>query len=241
MEVAFLKGSLHWHPPGHWEELPVAVSVLSGSAEIRTEDAVCDVEACTLVVSSFSPLLSLCLEKAEAIIFQLPELEELQLKRDQPQVLDEVSAQILFDVFVENTRPLSHQEAALRLVCYQLAALNSCSPSEAPSHNLVDRALVFMEERLDESITLHDMAQHFSVTPGHIANIFKKRGYKSPMQTLARKRIDKAKVCLQQTGLTVTQIALAVGYRDLTSFSHFFKKHTGLSPSEYRENVNWLI
>jgi two-component system response regulator YesN len=47
-------------------------------------------------------------------------------------------------------------------------------------------------------------------------------------------RINKAKELLRMTGLRSVDIAYQVGYNDPHYFSSVFKKHTGLSPSEFR-------
>lgn len=52
---------------------------------------------------------------------------------------------------------------------------------------------------------------------------------------VANARIGKAKELLLQTTLTVEDIAEIVGYKELSTFSHLFKRKTGLSPSLFRE------
>ena len=61
------------------------------------------------------------------------------------------------------------------------------------------------------------------------------------MQCLAEIRLDKAKALLAETETSITQIAHAVGYSTISGFSHFFKKHSGFSPKEFRENIQWLV
>lgn len=56
-----------------------------------------------------------------------------------------------------------------------------------------------------------------------------------PVQTyLIRSRIERAEHLLKYAGMTVTEVADALGYRDVFFFSRQFKKHTGKSPSEIR-------
>ena len=50
-------------------------------------------------------------------------------------------------------------------------------------------------------------------------------------------RITKAKELLANHELKVREVALAVGYEAAHSFTRFFKKTTGLSPQEYREQL----
>ena len=54
---------------------------------------------------------------------------------------------------------------------------------------------------------------------------------------LLGKRIEKAKSLLETTSIKTGKIAMMVGYRDTNYFSLAFKKHTGKSPTKYREEM----
>lgn len=56
----------------------------------------------------------------------------------------------------------------------------------------------------------------------------------TPYAYLQKLRINKAEILLLYTSKNVSDIALLCGFCDVYSFSHCFKKHTGLSPTEYR-------
>ena len=47
-------------------------------------------------------------------------------------------------------------------------------------------------------------------------------------------RLQNAKRLLRSTGMSITEIAYAVGFSDSNYFSSVFKKHTGMTPGEYR-------
>ena len=49
-------------------------------------------------------------------------------------------------------------------------------------------------------------------------------------------RIGKAKLMLADPSLKIWEISEAVGYGDVRSYSRFFKKFYGMTPSEYRKN-----
>jgi AraC family L-rhamnose operon transcriptional activator RhaR/AraC family L-rhamnose operon regulatory protein RhaS len=50
-------------------------------------------------------------------------------------------------------------------------------------------------------------------------------------------RLEKAKRLLSVTNESVTRIAFLLGFSDSNYFSVYFKKHTGLSPREYRKLI----
>ncbi len=59
----------------------------------------------------------------------------------------------------------------------------------------------------------------------------------SPGRYLVSKKMEHACQLLLQSGQSIGEIAYAVGYRDPLSFSKQFKKHFGISPSEFRQKV----
>ena len=59
-------------------------------------------------------------------------------------------------------------------------------------------------------------------------------GY-SPLAYQTRLRIERAKDLLRNTSLRVSEIAAQIGYQNPMYFSSTFKKHTGMTPLEYRD------
>ena len=55
-------------------------------------------------------------------------------------------------------------------------------------------------------------------------------------KTINHKRIEKAKIYLKDTDYKVYEVADILGFENVTYFSRFFKKHTGISPKEYKES-----
>lgn len=52
------------------------------------------------------------------------------------------------------------------------------------------------------------------------------------------RRMDRAKSLLEKPALSVTQIGFETGFRDTSSFTTAFRKFTGLTPSDYRRQLN---
>jgi len=97
------------------------------------------------------------------------------------------------------------------------------------------KAQYHMEERFAETISVDSMASDLGISPRHFKRRFKSATGDSPLIYLQRLRIEAAKQKLETTQETVNEITWQVGYEDSNSFRRLFKKHTGLSPREYRE------
>lgn len=79
-----------------------------------------------------------------------------------------------------------------------------------------------------------DLAREAGYSGDHFTRIFKKIIGLTPQQFLVQARMNRARQLLIETGLSVTEIAAAVGYDEVYAFSNQFKRHVGRSPSAYR-------
>lgn len=96
-------------------------------------------------------------------------------------------------------------------------------------------AQAYMEGKFSETFFLDDLALDLGISPRHFKRRFKSATGDSPLAYLQRLRIEAAKRKLETTQETVDEITWQVGYEDSNSFRRLFRKHTGLSPREYRE------
>lgn len=91
-----------------------------------------------------------------------------------------------------------------------------------------------MDRDWAEPIDLDALAAHAGYSRYHFVRVFRDLYGQTPGQYLSRRRIERAEDLLRTADLSVTEICTLVGFTSLGSFSSSFKKHTGLTPSEYR-------
>ena len=101
----------------------------------------------------------------------------------------------------------------------------------------IRRAAELMHARLDEELTLKDIAAASYLSPFHFSRLFKKLTGTTPLAYLAAQRITRAQMLLAQSDLPITQIAAQVGYGSASHFTKAFRQSTGLSPREFRGSV----
>ena len=94
------------------------------------------------------------------------------------------------------------------------------------------RVLEFIEEHLSERISLSTLSALAQLSPYHFARVFKQALGIPPHRYHMNRRIERAKVLLVDR--SVTEVALAVGYAETSSFSSSFRRATGMSPTEFR-------
>ncbi|KHL52503.1 AraC family transcriptional regulator [Xanthomonas cannabis] len=105
----------------------------------------------------------------------------------------------------------------------------------ASLHDALRRALVHLGEHYAEPLTLGDLARQAHVSQSHLGFLFRDElgtPFKPMLQQL---RIEKAKELLhRQPKLRITEVALKVGFGDLSHFEKSFRRLVGVSPREFR-------
>ncbi|MDQ8734791.1 response regulator [Paenibacillus sp. LHD-38] len=102
-------------------------------------------------------------------------------------------------------------------------------------NNIILEALNYINANFERNITLNEIATHINVNSSYLSRMFKEKTGDTIMNTIHLKKIEKAKSYLINSNMKIQEIAEAIGIDDNTYFSHFFKKHTGLSPKQYKD------
>jgi AraC family transcriptional regulator len=99
------------------------------------------------------------------------------------------------------------------------------------------RVAEFIEEHLADEVRLNALADLVDLSPYHFARAFKQSFGVPPHRYHISRRIERAKELLATPSSSVTDVALAVGFAETSSFSAAFRKTTGYAPSEYRRGL----
>ena len=99
---------------------------------------------------------------------------------------------------------------------------------------LVLRAVEYIRRNYDKRIRTSDIARAVSLSRTNLFELFRKVYGIPPHEYLTEYRLSLAKNMLTNTSLSVTEIAVKTGFRDIYSLSRRFRDKCGLSPLEYR-------
>lgn len=116
-----------------------------------------------------------------------------------------------------------------------LSSLLRDESSGKESNEIIARAKSFISEHLGENLSVATLAEMLFVSPNYFSRLFKRVEGEGCNEYIVRKRIEKAKTLLETTTMKTGRVAMDVGYNDTNYFSIAFKKHTGMSPTKYRE------
>jgi len=104
--------------------------------------------------------------------------------------------------------------------------------------SLVERVKSYIIEHYnEEDLNLERIAREFKLSPYYLSHTFKRVEGEKLWKYLREVRLARAKELLETTDMSITDIALEVGYSDTAYFCTLFKKEVGVSPTRYRKNI----
>jgi AraC-like DNA-binding protein len=103
-----------------------------------------------------------------------------------------------------------------------------------PTSRKLARARDFMRDAYQQPVTLADISAQANLSPHHFLRTFKNAYQESPLEYLTRLRVERAKTLLKAGGHSVLEVCLEIGFESPSTFSAFFARHVGVSPSDYR-------
>ena len=98
-------------------------------------------------------------------------------------------------------------------------------------------ALVYVRTLLAERITLEEAADRCCMSRWHFSRSFKRDYGITFKEFVVRERIVRAKAMLGQSDASVTEIAHAVGFNELSNFTRAFTRESGVGPRQFRKQV----
>lgn len=90
---------------------------------------------------------------------------------------------------------------------------------------------------LSHDISEHEVCKRLYISETGLRNIYHKYYGMPPKQYMLKIYMAKAQTLLRTSDLPIGQIANKLNYQSASKFSITFKKHFGVSPHEYRENI----
>jgi AraC-like DNA-binding protein len=117
------------------------------------------------------------------------------------------------------------------------AAAQPSSRVPAPPAWHLLRARDLIDARYYEPLDVAALARSAHASQAHFARSFKRAFGETPHQYLLTRRMERAKHLLRESGMSVTEVSLEVGFRSLGSFSATFKRIVGTTPREFRRRM----
>jgi AraC family transcriptional regulator len=158
---------------------------------------------------------------------------------------DPQGCQLLEVLALEARAPGMHSrlfvDQMIDLLCLQLIRAHSsavCTTVSSPARGLPNwqlrRLTEFVRAHLDQDIGLDELAAIAGLSRFHFCTMFRRATGMSPHRWLVGMRMFRAREMLANPQLSVSRIALDVGYQTPAAFASAFRKAVGMSPSAFR-------
>ncbi|SEO90895.1 response regulator [Paenibacillus sp. OV219] len=109
----------------------------------------------------------------------------------------------------------------------------------ADTRAVIDKIHQYVSQHLmEEELKREDIAKHVFLNPAYLSRLYKKETGIALSDYIMHARVDKSKSYLANTDRKVSDIAVAVGYANLSHFAKVFRKIVGVGPKEYRQKFN---
>ena len=116
--------------------------------------------------------------------------------------------------------------------------LSTNDKSESKKTNLIAIKLAkqYIIDNFNKNITLKEVADKVFLSQNYLSELFKKETGEGFYEFLSNYRVKKAKELLITTNFKIYEVAEKVGYNDSITFGRAFKKITGTTPNNFRNN-----
>ena len=144
-------------------------------------------------------------------------------------------APVLLDTIVsryEQNEPAAFLEVLGCLYHLAAAAWDQLEQSAA-KNSRIRPAVEYIEKHLGEPINIDMLANLCTMSASQLRRLFRKEYRLTPVAYKNNLRMDRAKFMLYYGYANISEISVALGFDNVYAFSNMFKKHTGISPSEY--------
>jgi len=107
--------------------------------------------------------------------------------------------------------------------------------------SIISPAIYYIENNLNENLTLKEAAKICYISPSYFSRIFTKEMGETYSSYVTNLKMDKAKELLLTTDKLIREISEDLGFSDQSYFIRQFKNYEGITPASYRKNVKTNI
>lgn len=104
----------------------------------------------------------------------------------------------------------------------------------ASKSDLAEKARTYVIENIDKRIMLQDVANYVSLSPGYLSALFKKEYQQNFVEFINETKMERACVLIREDKYRIYEISYMLGFDNAYYFTKVFKKHTGVTPTEYQ-------
>ncbi len=162
----------------------------------------------------------------------------MALKAPDPRIYDNHTS-LIDCVRLNRERPVWERMESIGIICQLLSRfVKEATPKYDVKDSRIREAIKSINASTSDSVRIDILAQSVHMTTDHFIRLFKKEMGCTPAQFAIDRKMMQAMLMLSAEPMMTKEVAYTLGYDNLSYFSRLFKRHTGLTPREYRERFN---
>jgi YesN/AraC family two-component response regulator len=114
-------------------------------------------------------------------------------------------------------------------------AIKQKSTTEMQDDNLINKARIYISNNISQELSVKMVSSYVNLSTPYLTKIFKQQTGSSPKNYILQEKIEIAKELLESTSLSISLVALQIGYTNFSHFTQIFKKMVKVTPVEYRK------
>ena len=176
---------------------------------------------------------------AQKLVSHLPFKENMPVYT--PQEFEEYK-NYLYRIYTNSGNTIKHTTAMIGYLYLFLSRLteesttNVQAPTATQSNYVID-AIKYIQFNYSSDISVDDIASAVGISRSHLYRVFISNLNQSPIDYLTEYRINEACSLIKNTNLSISEIAVSVGFFDQFYFSRVFKKIKKIPPSKYLQSL----
>jgi len=136
----------------------------------------------------------------------------------------------------ETVEAASVKEGFLCGITRLVDVLRRLSPT-VQGGGLLEQVCLFILENVDEDISLTRVSEALFINKSYISANFKQKRGVAFVEYLTAVKMERAKKLIRDGNIRIYEVGELLGFKDTEYFSKLFKKYSGYSPSEYRQEI----
>lgn len=153
-------------------------------------------------------------------------------------LLSGIKQDFLFKEMLHHSHKDKASQVMTELLLAQILIGNAQDYAEEKSRKLTKDIFEWTRINSAPHLKATAVAQHFDYSVDHLTRLIKKEYGKNLKQLISEFILEKAKGLLVNTNFSIKEISAALEFEDPNIFLKFFKYHSGISPSQYRNSYH---
>lgn len=131
---------------------------------------------------------------------------------------------------------ISHLLEILSLILRHVSPDRFVEKLAGHSNDRIKNMVTYIHNHYSEKVTLDDIAKAGNISRSECCRFFKKMTRLTPIEYLTNYRLNQSVYLLENIQLSITEIAVEVGFSSTSYFIHKFKQHIGYTPKEFQQS-----